>query len=91
MRWWLHQIDRTPGDSDLEARMGSYELARDYFDKAAAANPPPQVRARVEQYLGEIEKGQSRHHLSGYLSFGGQYQSDANLAGGAPFYSDTAY
>src|SRR6266481_2451345 len=69
----------------LYYRMGSYELARDYFDKAAAANPPPEVHARIEQYLGEIEKSQSRHHLSGYVSFGGQYQSDANLAGGAPF------
>jgi tetratricopeptide repeat protein len=69
----------------LYFRMGSYELARDYFDKAAAGNPPPEVQTRIEQYLGEIEKGQSRHHFSGYVSFGGQYQSDANLAGGAPF------
>src|SRR5438128_5790371 len=50
----------------LYYRMGSYELARDYFDKAAAANPPPEVRARVERYLADIEKGQSRHHLTGY-------------------------
>ncbi|MGA7262611.1 MAG: tetratricopeptide repeat protein, partial [Stellaceae bacterium] len=65
----------------LYYRMGSYELARDYFDKAAAANPPPEVRARVEQYLADIEKSQSRHHLSGYVFFGGQYQTDANVAG----------
>src|ERR1700730_12086471 len=48
----------------LYFRMGSYELARDYFGKAAAANPPPEVRARVEQYLGEIEKSQSRRRLN---------------------------
>ena len=65
----------------LYLKMGSYELARDYFDKALAANPPPEVKARVEQYLSEIEKSQSRHHLSGYVFFGGQYQSDANVAG----------
>lgn len=65
----------------LYYRMGSYDLARDYFDKAAAANPPPEVRARVEQYLADIEKSQSRHHLSGYVFFGGQYQTDANVAG----------
>jgi tetratricopeptide (TPR) repeat protein len=65
----------------LYYRMGSYELARDYFDKAAAANPPPEVRARVEQYLADVEKSQSRHHLSGYVFFGGQYQTDANVAG----------
>jgi Tetratricopeptide repeat len=68
----------------LYYRMGSYELARDYFDKAAAANPPPEVLARIEQYRGEIEKAQSRHHLSGYVFFGGQYQSDANVAPGSP-------
>lgn len=68
----------------LYFRMGSYELARDYFARATAANPPPDVRARVEQYLTEIEKSQSRHHLSGYVFFGGQYQSDANVAPGSP-------
>jgi len=65
----------------LYFRMGSYGVARDYFDKAAAANPPAEVRARLDQYVGEIEKGESRHHLSGYVFSGVQYQSDANVAG----------
>jgi hypothetical protein len=65
----------------LYYRMGSYDLARGYFDKAAAANPPPEVRARLEQYLADIERSQSRHHLSGYVFFAGQYQTDANVAG----------
>ena len=62
-------------------RMGSYDIARSYFEKAAAANPPPEVRARIDQYLAEIEKGESRHHLSGYFFSGVQYQTDANVAG----------
>jgi hypothetical protein len=62
-------------------RMGSYDIARAYFEKAAAANPPPEVRARVDQYLAEIEKGESRHRLSGYVFTGVQYQTDANVAG----------
>jgi hypothetical protein len=65
----------------LYYRMGSYELARDYFAKAAAGNPPPEVRRRVEEYLALIDKAQSRHHFSGYVFLGGQYQSDANVAG----------
>jgi hypothetical protein len=65
----------------LYFKMGSYKLARDYFEKAIEANPPPQVQAGAEQYLSEIERGQSRQHLSGYVFFGGQYQSDANVAG----------
>ncbi len=65
----------------LYFRMGSFDVARSYFDKAAAANPPPEVRARVDEYLAQIEKNESRHHLTGYLFLGGQYQSDANIAG----------
>jgi tetratricopeptide (TPR) repeat protein len=69
----------------LYFRMGSYDLARDYFAKAAAANPPPEVRARIDEYMAQIEKATSRHHLSGYVFLGGQYQSDANVAPGSPF------
>jgi len=29
----------------LYYRMGSYDLARDYFEKAAEGDPPPEVRA----------------------------------------------
>jgi hypothetical protein len=69
----------------LYFRMGSYDLARAYFDKAAAANPPPAVRQRIDEYMAQIEKAQSRHHLSGYVFLGGQYQTDANVALGSPF------
>jgi len=65
----------------LYFRMGSYDIARDYFDKAAAGNPPPEVRTRIDQYMAEIEKSQSRHHVSGYFFSGIQYQTDANVAG----------
>ena len=68
----------------LYFRMGSYDLARDYFTKAAAANPLPEVRARIGEYLAQIDKATSRHHLSGYVFLGGQYQSDANVAPGSP-------
>ena len=68
----------------LYFRMGSFDLARDYFDKAAVNNPPPEVRARIAEYLAQIDKAQSRHHLSGYVFLGGQYQSDANVAPGSP-------
>jgi Tetratricopeptide repeat len=68
----------------LYFRMGSFDLARDYFEKAAANNPPSEVRARIAEYLAQIDKAQSRHHLSGYVFLGGQYQTDANVAGGAP-------
>jgi hypothetical protein len=65
----------------LYLRMGSFELARTYLEKAATANPPPEVRARIDQYLAEIERNQSRYRLSGYFFSGIQYQTDANVAG----------
>jgi tetratricopeptide (TPR) repeat protein len=68
----------------LYFRMGSYDLARDYFARAAASNPPPEVRARIAEYEAQIERASSRNHLSGYVFFGGQYQSDANVAPGTP-------
>jgi hypothetical protein len=75
----------------LYFKMGSYELARDYFQRAAAASPPPEVQARVEDYLTQIEKGQSRHHLSGYVFFGTQYQSNANVAGSSEILAPTFF
>jgi Tetratricopeptide repeat len=68
----------------LYFRMGSYDLARDYFQQAIAANPPAEVRDRVREYLAQIEKATSRHQLSGYIFLGGQYQSDANVATASP-------
>jgi hypothetical protein len=68
----------------LYLRMGSFDLARAYFDKAAAANPPPAVRQRIDDYLAQIDKAQSRHHFSGYLFLGGQHQTDANVAPASP-------
>jgi len=64
-------------------RMGSFEVARTYFDKALAANPPPEIKARVEQYIEEIAPQLSPEHFHGLVFFGAQYQSDANVAPGA--------
>jgi hypothetical protein len=71
----------------LYFRMGSYELSRSYFDKALAANPPDEVKSRIRTYLGEISRLSGERRFSGYFSFGGQYQSDANLAPGSPLIS----
>jgi Tetratricopeptide repeat len=69
----------------LYFRMGSYDLARAYFQKAAAGNPPAAVRQRVNDYLAQIDRAQSRHHFSGYVYVGTQFQTDANVAGASQF------
>jgi hypothetical protein len=68
----------------LYFRMGSYEIARTYFEQALAANPPDDVKQRINIYLSQIDKQSGRHHLSGFFFFGGQYQTDANIAPGSP-------
>src|SRR5258707_3708509 len=60
----------------LYFRMGSFEIARSYFDKALAANPPPEVTARVDQYVAQIAREEAPSRLTGYVLLGGQYQSD---------------
>jgi len=64
----------------LYFRMGSFDIARTYFNKALAANPPPEVQQRVNQYLALIDQQLSPTRLTGTLFFGAQYQSDANVA-----------
>lgn len=68
----------------LYFRMGSLELARTYFDKAMAANAPPDVAARASQYLGDVTAEELPSRYTGYVFAGSQYQSDANVAPGSP-------
>jgi len=65
----------------LYFRMGSYEISRTYFERALAANPPADAKARIDTYLAEIARLGATRRFSGYFAFGGQYQSNANLAG----------
>lgn len=68
----------------LYFRMGSFDVSRDYFNRAAAANPPGDVQAKINQYLGQIDKVSGGSALSGFVFFGAQYQTDANVAPGSP-------
>lgn len=64
----------------LYFRMGSFEVAQSYFQKAAAAHPPPDVQQRIDEYMTLIAQQTTSTHLTGYLFLGAQYQSDANIA-----------
>jgi tetratricopeptide repeat protein len=85
-RMLLFNPDLPRVDLELGAlyfRMGSFEMARSYFDKALATNSPPEVKARVDQYVAQITREEAPSRLSGYVLLGGQYQSDANVAPGS--------
>src|ERR1700721_1275516 len=68
----------------LYYRLGSFDAALSYFQKAKSFNPPPEVIARVDEYMAKKAASQSPNQFSGYVFFGAQYQSDANVAPGSP-------
>jgi hypothetical protein len=62
----------------LYFRLGSYEMAKSYFTNAIAdPSAPPQVRARVQAYLVEIEKRLNPSLFAGYVQAGVRYQTNA--------------
>jgi len=71
----------------LYFRMGSFEAAESYFDKAKSFNPPPEVMARIDDYLAQIHKSEQPNQFTGFFMMGAQYQTDANVAPGSPLIS----
>lgn len=64
----------------LYYRLGSFEVSRTYLEAVVATQGiPPEVRARAEQYLAEVEKRNSRSRFVGEVFAGVRYQSNANL------------
>jgi hypothetical protein len=60
-------------------RLGSYEASRFYFDEALAGDPPPDVKAKVEEFLAEIDSRTKQSSFSGLARVGLIYSSNANL------------
>jgi len=62
----------------LYFRLGSYEMAKNYFTNAIAdPAAPPEVRAKVQAYLDEIEKRLNPNFVSGLVQTGARYQTNA--------------
>lgn len=63
----------------LYFRLGSYEMARSYFESAiSAADTPVEVRNRVAGFLTEIERRVQTTQLSFFGQTGLRYQTNAN-------------
>lgn len=63
----------------LYFRLGSYAQAKSYLDTVLAEpNVPFEVRARVQPYLTEIERRNSRHGFQAFAQIGVRHQSNAN-------------
>lgn len=64
----------------LYFRIGSYSIARSYFDEVmAGSNVPEQVKQNAELYIAQIDKQTARNHLAGSITSGFRYQSNANV------------
>lgn len=64
----------------LYFRLGSYEMARGYFQTVqAAANATAEMKERAQEYLDVIEKRLQPDQWSGYAQTGFRYQSNASI------------
>jgi len=64
----------------LYYRLGSFEIARSYLEMVLATpNLAPEVKARAEQYLAEVDKRSATSRFAGEIFGGFRYQSNANL------------
>ena len=64
----------------LYFKLGSYELARSYFQEAIkAADAPDDIRAQVRAYLTEIDRRLARYEFSVFTTAGFRYQTNANF------------
>lgn len=77
----------------LYFRIGSYQISRSYLQRVKESpNVPPEVLARVQTFLDEIDKRLTRSVFSGNAFAGLRYSTNANagptstavLAGGVP-------
>jgi hypothetical protein len=63
----------------LYYRLGSYDLARSYLGQLAERSDLPEdVRAKVQEYLGQIDKQSAPSRLTGSLLMGIRYQTNAD-------------
>jgi hypothetical protein len=60
-------------------RLGSYEVARFYFDEVLAGGPPPDVKIKVEEFLAEINSRTKQNAFNGFARVGMIYSTNANL------------
>lgn len=67
----------------LYFRLGSYQMARGYFQPVlAAADAPAEMKARAQEYLDEIEKKLQPDQWSGVAQTGFRYQTNASYGPG---------
>lgn len=63
----------------LYFKLGSYAMARSYFESALAApDAPPDVQAKVQEFIAEIDRRMSPHKWAVFAHAGIRSQTNAN-------------
>lgn len=62
----------------LYFRLGSYEMARSYFEAAVAPDSPAEVRARVATFLAEIDRRLAANQFAFFAQTGLRHQTNAD-------------
>ncbi|MCI0465416.1 MAG: tetratricopeptide repeat protein [Beijerinckiaceae bacterium] len=64
----------------LYFRLGSYQMARGYFETVlSAADATTEMKERAQEYIDEIEKKLDPNQWSGYFQTGFRYQTNASF------------
>jgi hypothetical protein len=63
----------------LYFRLGSYAMAKSYFESAIAGDLPPEVKAKVNVFLAEIARRTSPDQFSAFAWAGARYQTNATV------------
>jgi hypothetical protein len=64
----------------LYFKLGSYELARGYFQEALKSPAAPdEIRGQVEAYLAEIDRRLAKYEYNVFFHGGLRYQTNANI------------
>src|SRR5581483_4449762 len=64
----------------LYFRIGSYAIARSYFEEVIAdPTTPDQVKQNAGLYIAQIDRRTTRNHFAGSVTSGFRYQTNANV------------
>lgn len=64
----------------LYYRIGAEDMARTYLEAVDLSTAPPAVAARVNAFIGEVDRQDKRLTFSGFIAGGGRFQTNANAA-----------
>ncbi|WP_218914999.1 surface lipoprotein assembly modifier [Desulfurivibrio alkaliphilus] len=59
-------------------RLGSRELARQYFHEVLATNPPEPVWQNIQRFLAAMDAAEKKHFINGLVTLGVGYDDNVN-------------